>query len=63
MWGKDDASRGDSPFGSLPAATLSRYARIEPESKLLTFPRPEKYKAMCLKREIYATKLMVVGEG
>jgi hypothetical protein len=28
--GKDYSARCASPFGSLPAATLSRYARIEP---------------------------------
>ena len=29
-WGKDYSARCASPFGSLPAATRSRYARIEP---------------------------------
>ena len=40
--GKDYSSLRSSPFGSLPAATLSRCARIEPWSKLLILPRPEK---------------------
>ena len=37
-WGKDYSALRASPFGSLPAATLSRYARIEPWSKLLILP-------------------------
>ncbi len=37
--GKDYSALRASPFGSLPAATLSAGARVEPWSKLLVLPR------------------------
>ena len=44
--GKDDSTLCVSPFGSLPVATLSRFARIKPWSKLLILPQRE-YERLC----------------
>jgi hypothetical protein len=43
--GKDYSARSASPFGSLPAATLSRCARIEPGRSFSSFPARAEYGA------------------
>ena len=52
-----------SPFGSLPAATLSRFARIEPWSKLLILPHTENNAASKVFGMVVQNEVMVAGEG
>jgi hypothetical protein len=62
-WGKDNSARCASPFGSLPAATLSRCARIEPWSKLLILPAWAEYAVQKFDSKEVISGKMVVGEG